>query len=393
MKKIVIYPFMLLLALAACRGKEDGYLLRGKIAGEADGMKATLVDAYAYPPVTIDSAVIRNGQFLMKGRVEYPGMYMLVIDPVGEGNEEDLLASKFYLENSAITFSGHIDSLPTYYWRQDRPVREAVVTGSASQDLFLQYQAENRELDHQYSEVYNEYMEVYHLPALDGVFHTEEGIGLARRMAVLDQAKQAAQWAFIVRHPSSIVAYDLASQFVEGMYVNLTASQIDELEGIIRKGWAAHPEKADEFVAKAEKAKPLALGSKYRDIELINLKGEKVRLADYVPEGKYVMLEFWASWCGPCRGEIPHLRHVYETYKDKGFEIVSISIDKDAAAWQKALEEEQLPWRNFRDETGVADAYSVSAIPAIFLVDGSGTIIATGLRGTALQEKLETLLP
>ena len=74
-------------------------------------------------------------------------------------------------------------------------------------------------------------------------------------------------------------------------------------------------------------------------------------------------------------------------------EPVYISIDKDAVVWQKALEEEQLPWRNFRDETGVADAYSVSAIPAIFLVDGSGTIIATGLRGTALQEKLETLLP
>ena len=374
MKKIVIYPFMLLLALAACRGKEDGYLLRGKIAGEADGMKATLVDAYAYPPVTIDSAVIRNGQFLMKGRVEYPGMYMLVIDPVGEGNEEDLLAGKFYLENSAITFSGHIDSLPTYYWRQDRPVREAVVTGSASQDLFLQYQAENRELDHQYSEIYNEYMEVYHLPALDGVFHTEEGIGLARRMAVLDQAKQAAQWAFIVRHPSSIVAYDLASQFVEGMYVNLTASQIDELEGIIRKGWAAHPEKADEFVAKAEKAKPLALGSKYRDIELVNLKGEKVRLADYVPEGKYVMLEFWASWCGPCRGEIPHLRHVYKTYKDRGFEIVSIS---DPLMF----------------DGPVTQMYNVTGVPTCLLLDKEGRIFKTDMRGAILDAVLEEVCP
>ena len=397
MKKIVIYPFMLLLALAACRGKEDGYLLRGKIAGEADGMKAALMDAYAYPPVTIDSAVIRNGQFLMKGRVEYPGMYMLVIDPVGEGNEEDLLASKFYLENSAITFSGHIDSLPTYYWRQDRPVREAVVTGSASQDLFLQYQAENRELDHQYSEIYNEYMEVYHLPALDGVFHTEEGIGLARRMAVLDQAKQAAQWAFIVRHPSSIVAYDLASQFVEGMYVNLTASQIDELEGIIRKGWAAHPEKADEFVAKAEKAKPLALGSKYRDIELINLKGEKVRLADYVPEGKYVMLEFWASWCGPCRGEIPHLRHVYETYKDKGFEIVSISIDNKRSDWEKAVREENMAWTQLCDplmfDGPVTQMYNVTGVPTCLLLDKEGRIFKTDMRGAILDAVLEEVCP
>ena len=286
MKKIVIYPFMLLLALAACRGKEDGYLLRGKIAGEADGMKATLVDAYAYPPVTIDSAVIRNGQFLMKGRVEYPGMYMLVIDPVGEGNEEDLLASKFYLENSAITFSGHIDSLPTYYWRQDRPVREAVVTGSASQDLFLQYQAENRELDHQYSEIYNEYMEVYHLPALDGVFHTEEGIGLARRMAVLDQAKQAAQWAFIVRHPSSIVAYDLASQFVEGMYVNLTASQIDDvilvggstripaIQQVVKEFFGKEPSKnvnPDEVVAIGASIQGGVLTGEVKDVLLLDV--------------------------------------------------------------------------------------------------------------------------
>ena len=359
---------MLLLALAACRGKEDGYLLRGKIAGEA-----------------------------MKGRVEYPGMYMLVIDPVGEGNEEDLLASKFYLENSAINFSGHIDSLPTYYWRQDRPVREAVVTGSASQDLFLQYQAENRELDHQYSEIYNEYMEVYHLPALDGVFHTEEGIGLARRMAVLDQAKQAAQWAFIVRHPSSIVAYDLASQFVEGMYVNLTASQIDELEGIIRKGWAAHPEKADEFVAKAEKAKPLALGSKYRDIELINLKGEKVRLADYVPEGKYVMLEFWASWCGPCRGEIPHLRHVYKTYKDRGFEIVSISIDNKRSDWEKAVREENMAWTQLCDplmfDGPVTQMYNVTGVPTCLLLDKEGRIFKTDMRGAILDAVLEEVCP
>lgn len=121
--------------------------------------------------------------------------------------------------------------------------------------------------------------------------------------------------------------------------------------------------------------------------------GASFNLQQLMAGKKYLLLDFWASWCGPCRKEIPNLKAVYEKFAPKGLEIVSISIDKDAAAWQKALEEERLPWRNFRDETGVADAYSVSAIPAIFLVDGSGTIIATGLRGTALQEKLETLLP
>ena len=108
---------------------------------------------------------------------------------------------------------------------------------------------------------------------------------------------------------------------------------------------------------------------------------------------KYALVDFWASWCGPCRREIPNLKAAYEKFASKGLEIISISIDKDAAAWQKALEEEQLPWPNFLDDADIDNLYGVKTIPAIFLLDGKGTVIAVGLRGEALQAKLAELLP
>ena len=121
--------------------------------------------------------------------------------------------------------------------------------------------------------------------------------------------------------------------------------------------------------------------------------GNVLTLAQLIAGKKYVLIDFWASWCGPCRKEIPNLKAAYETFAPRGLEIISISTDRDPAAWQKALSEEQIPWLNFRDDSGIADAYSVQAIPAIFLLDADGTILATKLRGEALQQKLAELLP
>ena len=107
-----------------------------------------------------------------------------------------------------------------------------------------------------------------------------------------------------------------------------------------------------------------------------------------------MLVDFWASWCGPCRKEIPNVKKQYELYKDKGFEVVSISMDKDEKAWKKALEEEQLPWPNFLDHEGVANLYHVKSIPAMYLLKPDGTIIAEGMdaRGEALKKKLAELL-
>ena len=113
-------------------------------------------------------------------------------------------------------------------------------------------------------------------------------------------------------------------------------------------------------------------------------------------KGKIVLIDFWASWCGPCRKEIPNMKHDYAEFHDKGFEIFSISIDKSEAAWRKASAKENLPWPNsIKSDDPKKDAqktYNVSAIPANFLIGPDGTIVARNLRGKMLTKKLEELL-
>ena len=133
------------------------------------------------------------------------------------------------------------------------------------------------------------------------------------------------------------------------------------------------------------------VGSAVTEFTVKDNDGKEVTLASLREGKKYVLIDFWASWCNPCRKEIPNLKNLYKLYGDKGFQIVSISIDKKKAEWEKALEEEQLPWPNFLDETGVADLYKVRFVPTMYLIDAQGTLVGENLRGQALADKLKEL--
>jgi peroxiredoxin len=125
-----------------------------------------------------------------------------------------------------------------------------------------------------------------------------------------------------------------------------------------------------------------------------DVNSKPVKLSDF--KGKYILLDFWASWCGPCRAENPNVLKAYNTYKDKNFTVIGVSLDDSGEKWRKAIEEDGMPWiqlsdlKGFRNE--VASQYGIQAIPSTFLLNPEGVIIAKDLRGEALHKKLGELL-
>jgi peroxiredoxin len=150
-----------------------------------------------------------------------------------------------------------------------------------------------------------------------------------------------------------------------------------------------------EFSKGLSIASTMAVGKKYPDVTLPDSTGNMVSVASY--KGKYVFVDYWASWCTPCRAESPALVAAYNKYKDKGFEILSISFDQKKEPWLKAVAKDGYTWTNIIDMTGMgpkgvtSTRLEIKAIPRNFLLDKDGKVIASNLRGEALENKLKEL--
>jgi len=145
-----------------------------------------------------------------------------------------------------------------------------------------------------------------------------------------------------------------------------------------------------------EEKEATAVGKQFSDVKGFNLAGKEVKLSDYAGKGKVVLVDFWASWCGPCRQAMPDLVATYQKYKNKGLEIVGISLDNNKDAWAKATDNLKITWPQFSNLKGwdedCAATYGVNGIPHTILIDKDGKITARGLGEDELNIKLEELL-
>lgn len=370
--------FAIALFAGAMAVSAQNFVLKGKVKGNVEGASVVLQKYDSNDVSTFDSTVVKNGEFTFRSDVKEPGNYQLVIDTnkpgTGMPDFQKMWATRIYLENTPMTFAIDLTDMQ----KGIEPDRiKATITGSATQDIFQKYLDLTDALSLQ-------------IDSLEGA--ADEAVDLQQRVAIAKQSQKLRAELrqkvnqFIQDNKGSLVAVDLVTEALMDLPCPYTEAQVDEMLGWLKADWNGKTSYTN-LQKQADFAKQTAVGKPFIDGVFVDKTGKKVKLSSLIKKGEYTMLEFWASWCHPCRQEIPHLKKVHERYKD--FNIISISIDEREADWKKAMNKEGMTWTQLRNPESfggvVADKYGITAIPACIILDKEGNFYKTNMRGADLD--------
>jgi thiol-disulfide isomerase/thioredoxin len=199
---------------------------------------------------------------------------------------------------------------------------------------------------------------------------------------------------FLDTNPGTLLsAFILLSAMSQGLDDEFIQSSYDKFDDKVKNSAMGNIIKQE---VERAKIKEIAVDESFRDLTLQTPEDKEISISDYAGKGKYVLLDFWASWCGPCRAENPNIVALYNDYKDKGLEIVGVSLDDNKEAWLKGIKDDGIIWPQMSDLKGwqskATATYRIQGIPYTVLLDKEGKVIATDLRGEALRDKIKTLI-
>lgn len=390
MKKRTLALLAMLPCMYGMAQETGGYVITGKLKGNAEGKKV-----YLRPndnPKAADSTIVKNGTFEFRGKTEYPQMYDISINRT-EATEKNPRPWQplipVLVENRKIGLSAELDSINTqldvYMNKYDHS--RVKITGAPLYDEYLKFSKEYDALQKKSSAAFDVYI-AYLNPGKDKKKGPiSEGIAAVDNIDIARKNAQDYLVNYIKNNPSSYVA---ALVFKRGLE-KFTVDEMNELytgfAPAIKNSNAG--KNLQEAIGKTAKT---AIGAQYADFAFEDNNGKPVKLSDHVGKGKYVLLEFWASWCGPCRSDIPHLKEVYDLYNPAGFEVISISMDDDKTKWLKAVDEEKMKWMQVSDlkafEGELSKLYNFNGIPTCVLVGPDGKIVTRNMRGSWMDKRL-----
>lgn len=340
MKKI-FFAAISLLSLVACGAK--GYVIEGNLSG-VNG-KVALMDMVS--DAMLASADVVDGKFTLNVESDTPAFATLIV-------------------NDAPLASIMLDSSPLKVTR-DEGSEVVVVSGSPANEAYSRYLLEGEKLiaKMQSGELSQEQL-----------VETQDAI-MELMTSSYEDNKDNLFGAYMLC--STLMSYFEPAELLEA--VEAFPKEIQQM---------AVMQQCKEM---AQAMLKTAVGNVYTDVVAVDAEGKEIALSTVVANSKYVLLDFWASWCRPCMGEMPYLRDAYAKYHAKGFEIYGVSVDENVDAWKKAVTAQKMVWVSVHDATTEASrAYSVNSIPTNFLIDSAtGEIVAKNLRGEALEEKLAEL--
>lgn len=370
----------------------NAYVVEGNIIGTvAEGKTVYLYNGVTFYKTLVDSTVIVNGHFnFSSDTLPEPGVYTLVFFPdstrgmVGERGYVFRPAIPIFLHEGKMAIEADWEKIPTEDFYGCYDYSPWKITAPETMKWYMEYVGKIREFKAQSGKAWDAYT-AYLMDS--GEKHVSTGIRV-----VEDIDRVTAETKEYLKSLIALHRNDVFGLFV--FQVNLSLFTVQEIEEMAEAFSAEMlgSEYGKNVLAKAEKIKQTAIGSKFVDYAFQTSQGEAFSLSDVAGKGKYILFECWASWCGPCKADIPHLKEVYELYHPYGFEIVSISMDNDKEKWQKEMENQQMPWLQVSDLKGFtgefSKIYNFNSIPTCIFVNPEGVIIDRNMRGSWLDKKL-----
>lgn len=374
MKQLLVFGALLL--VVATSAQEKKFTLTGTLP--VSTKKFTVLLSWN-DGATAEEAKVMNGRFVINGTISEPVIATLSLQEVNppagkEFNYDEYLANnlQLFLDTGAITVVSK------------GKLSEAKVTGSVITNEYAGYQQQVKllkQLETELGKTYYEYGKQKNASVSNGLMKMYDQLG-----AVF----LAEQEQYIRRNPSSPVSLFFVK---EALGFDMDAAKAEPFFRLLSPALqnTAKGKEIQEQIAVGNKSR---VGTEVENFSQPDSNGNSVPLQSL--RGKYVLVDFWASWCGPCRAESPNLVKAYQQYKSRNFEIVSVTLDQSKEKWLKAVAEDGYTWPQLGDlkgwENQAARQFGVMGIPFNFLIDPKGVIIARNLRGDALEQKLNELL-